>query len=103
MACGGKGQRRIRPRCLEGQRLDNPKPPGRPRVRLVYVAVRVGTTGRVRSPTDAGCTDREKQRGKREFQRNLSLNRTSTARTPSRQPIFFPCARERASNFTGSS
>ena len=99
----GKGQRRIRPRRLERKRLDDPKPAGRPRARLVHVAIGVGTTGRKRSPTDACCKDGEEQRSKREFQRNLSLNRTSTARKPSRQPIFFPCARERGSNFTGSS
>jgi len=99
----GKGQRRIRPRRLERERLDNPKVAGRPRTRLVDVAVRVGTTGRKRSPTDACCKDGEEQRSKRELQRNLSLNRTSTARKPSRQPIFFPCARDRGSNFTGNS
>src|SRR5262245_23145300 len=103
MPRGGKGQRRIRPRRFEGERLDNPKPAGRPRGRLVHVAIRVGTTGRKRSPTNACCEDGKEQRSKRDFQRNLSLKRTSTARTPSRQPIFFPCARERGSNFTGSS
>jgi NAD(P)-dependent dehydrogenase (short-subunit alcohol dehydrogenase family) len=65
------------------ERLDNPKPAGRPRGRLVHIAIRVRTTGRKRSPTHACCKDGEKQRGKREFQRNLSLKRTSTARTPS--------------------
>src|SRR5262245_28198137 len=103
MARGGEGQRRIGPRRVERERLDNAKAAGCPRVRLVHVAVRVGAAGGKRAPADACCKDGEEQRSKREFQRNLSLNRTSKARKPSRQPIFFPCARERGSNFTGSS
>src|SRR5678815_4911893 len=100
MPRGGKGQGRIGPRRVERERLDNPKPTSRPRDRLVHVAVRVRATGRKRSPANACCKDGEEQRSKRDPQRNLSLNRTSTARTPSRQPIFFPCARERGSNLS---
>src|SRR4029453_18594782 len=103
MPRGGKRQRCVRPRCLGRERLDNPKLARRPRTRLVHVAVRIGTTRRKRSPAHACCKDGEKQCSKREFQRTLSLKSTSSARTPSRQPIFFPCARERGSNFTGSS
>src|SRR6478672_9097574 len=103
MTGGSKCQRRIRPRRLERERLDNPQLARRPCMRLVDVAVRVGTTGRKRSPTDACCKDGEEQCSKRESQRNRSLNSTSSARTPSRQPIFLPCARERGSNFTGNS
>ena len=103
MPRGGKGQRRVGPRRVERERFDNSKRAGRPSVRLMHVAVRVGAAGRKRSPPDACCKDGEEQCSKRKFQRNLSLKRTSTARKPSRQPIFFPCARERGSNFTGSS
>ena len=103
MPRGSKRQRRIRPRCLERERLDNLKLARRPRTRLLHVAVRIGTTRRKRSPADACCKDGEEQCSKREFQRNLSLTSTWSARTPSRQPIFLPCARERGSNFTGSS
>ena len=103
MSCGGERQRRVGPGRLERERLDDPEPARRPGVRLMHVAVGIGTTRDKRSPMDACCNDGEEYGSKRDLQRNLSLKRTSIARTPSRQPIFFPCARDRGSNRTGSS
>ena len=115
MAGRRERQRRVGPRRGERERLGDEQPAAGPPFGLVHVAVR----SRSRRPRSCQSARRSRERRRRSppgpgresagacrahgADRNRSATRTLRARTPSRQPIFFPCWRVRASNRTGSS
>ena len=100
-----KRQRRIRPRRLERQRLRHLQAPRGPALGLVQVAVGVRPAGDEAPPPDARRRRPAASSSATPTRLIAAARRTSTcsARTPSRQPIFLPCARDRGSNRTGTS
>ena len=99
-----KRQRRVRPRRLQRQRLGHLQAARCPALRLVQIAVGVRPARDKAFPRQAHGKDGgdEKRDALSASSQPLGEKHLS-ARTPSRQPIFLPCARDRGSNRTGSS